>query len=229
MSTLSMTFLGLLIALVLPAGALYIRYRSDAVVSWPVLRRGLVLQWAVTLAIIGLVALSPVASTGPSGDVLGAFGGPGGDPVMDTMVAFILVGVFGVGATLGARIYSGVPVDSVTRTLVGLSIPRKLAVALTAGVVEELVLRGFLITQLEALGAGTVVAGFAALVLGVLTHAARRSSGRLVLGIPLQAAFVLAFVVTGNVLACVVAHVSYDALVLLTTSRDDLSGRAGAQ
>lgn len=229
MSALSMTFLGLLIALVLPAGALYIRFRTDAAVSWPVLRRGLVLQWAVTLAIVGLVAVSPMDGTGSSGDILGAFGGPGDDPMMDTMVAFILVGVFGIGATLGARIYSGVPVDSVTRTLVGLSISRKLAVALTAGVTEELVLRGFLITQLEALGAGTVVAGVVALVLGVLTHAARRSGGRLVLGIPLQAAFVLAFVVTGNVLACVVAHVSYDALVLLTTSPGNLSRRASAR
>lgn len=81
----------------------------------------------------------------------------------------------------------------------------------------------------EVLGAGTVVAGVIALVLGVLTHAAHRSSGRLALGIPLQAAFVLAFVVTGNVLACVVAHVSYDALVLLTTSRDDRAGRASTR
>lgn len=228
MSPLS-TALGLLLVLVLPAAALYRRTQPRTTVSWPVLRRGLVLQWAVTLAVIGLLTVSPMDGTDSSGDILGAFGGPGDDPVMDTMVAFILVGVFGIGATLGARIYSGVPVDSVTRTLVGLSIPRKLAVALTAGVAEELVLRGFLITQLEALGVGTVVAGVVALVLGVLTHAAHRSGDRLVLGIPLQAAFVLAFVVTGNVLACVVAHVSYDALVLLTTSPDDLSGRASAR
>lgn len=210
------TALGLLLVLVLPVAALYRRVQPESTVSWPVIRRGLVLQWTVTLAILGLVAATSV-------DVLAAFGGPGGDPVRDAMAAFILVGVFGLGATLGARLYSSIPVDSVTRTLVGLSVPRKLAVATTAGITEELVLRGFFITQLEALGVGTVVTGVVAVVLGVSTHAARRSTGRLVLGIPLQAAFVLAFVVTGNVAACIVAHVSYDALVLLTASRNDLT------
>lgn len=204
---------GLLLVLVLPAVALYRRTQSTRTVSWPDLRRGLVLQWAVTLVISGLAVVT-------TGEVRGAFGGPGGDPLRDTVMAFILVGVFGLGATLGARVYSNVPVDSVSRTLVCLSVPRKLAIAITAGVTEELVFRGYLITQLEALGVGTVVAGVSALTLGVLTHAARRSSGRLVLGVPLQTAFVLAFVVTGNVVACVVAHASYDALVLLTASPD---------
>ena len=208
------TALGFLLVLVLPAAALYRRSQPDSTVDWPYLRRGLVLQWAVTLALLGLV-------TATSADVLAAFGGAGGDPVMDAMVAFILVGVFGIGATLGARLYRDVPVDAVARTLFGLSAPRKLAVAITAGVAEELVLRGFLVTQLKALGVDTVAAAVVAVVVGVLAHAARRSTARLVLGIPLQTAFVLAFVVTGNVVACVVAHAFYDALALLTTTRTD--------
>jgi len=212
---LSLRFVGLLLVIALPVAALYVRFMTEAPVSWPALRRGLLLQWGVTLALLGFATTSP-------GPLLGVFGGPGGDPVMDAMVAFILVGVFGIGATLGTRLFSGVPVDDLVRMLVGLSWHRKLALAVTAGVTEELVFRGFLITQLDALGVGTAVAGVVALVLAVLAHASRRSLGRLALGVPLQAAFVLAFVVTGNVLACIVAHVFYDAVVLLTTSPDDL-------
>lgn len=210
------TALGLLLVLVLPVAALYRRTHPNSAVGWPDLRRGLVLQWTVTLLLLGFVAATSV-------DVLDAFGGADGDIVADAMSAFILVGVFGLGASLGARLYRHVPMDAVTRTLFGLSVPRKLAVAVTAAITEELVLRGFFITQLEALGAGTVVAAVAAVILGVLTHAARRSTGRLVIGIPLQIAFVLAFVVTGNVVACIVAHAIYDALVLLTANQD---GRA---
>lgn len=210
------TALGFLLVLVLPAVALYRRTQPDSTVDWPYLRRGLALQWAVTLALLGLV-------TATSDDVLAEFGGPGGDPVMDAMVAFILVGVFGIGATLGARLYRSVPVDAVARTLGGLSAPRKLVVAVTAAVAEELVLRGYLVTQLEALGVGTVVAAVAAVGVGVLSHAARRSTARLVLGIPLQTAFVLAFVVTGNVVACIVAHAFYDVLALFSARR---TGRA---
>lgn len=209
------TVLGLLLVLVLPLVALGLRAWSSQDASWRALRRGLLAQWGVTLALLGLV-------TATETDVLGAFGGPGGDPAMDVMVAIILVGVFGLGTTLGARIFTGVPVDDVTRSILGLSRPRKLALAVTAGSTEELVFRGFLITQLVALGTGTIAAALAALVLSVATHASRRSTGRLLLGVPLQAAFVLAFLVTGNVLACIVAHVIYDAVVLLTTGPQDL-------
>lgn len=208
------TALGLLLVLVLPVAALYRRTHPEAAVGWRELRRGLALQWTVTLLLLAFVATTSV-------DVLDAFGGTGGDLVLDAMAAFVLVGVFGLGASLGARLYRRVPMDSVTRTLMALSIPRKLTVAITAAVTEELLLRGFLITQLEALGVGTVVAAVAAVIAGVLAHAARRSTGRLVLTIPLQTAFVLAFVVTGNVLACIVAHLAYDAIVLLTGRQDD--------
>lgn len=203
---------GFVLVLVLPAVALYRRSQPDSTVDWPYLRRGLAIQWTVTLALLGLVAAT-------SNDVLAAFGGPGGDPLLDAMVAFILVGVFGIGATLGARLYRSVPVDAVARTRFGLSTPRKLAVVITAAVTEELVLRGFLVTQLESFGVGTVVAAVTAVGIGVLAHAARRSTARLVLGIPLQTAFVLAFVVTGNVVACIVVHAVYDALALLTAGR----------
>lgn len=207
------TALGLLLVLVLPVAALYRRTHPESAVGWPDLRRSLALQWTVTLLLLGFVTATAV-------DVVAAFGGAGGDLLQDAMSAFIVVGVFGLGASLGARLYQHVPMDSVTRTLLGLSVPRKLAVAVTAAVTEELALRGFLITQLADLGVGAVVAAVAAVVLGVLTHAARRSTGRLVLGVPLQTAFVLAFVVTGNVVACVVAHATYDALVLLSARQD---------
>lgn len=210
------TALGLLLVLVLPMAALYRRTHAESAAGWPDLRRGLVLQWTVTLLLVGFVAATSV-------DVIDAFGGADGDLLLDAMSAFILIGVFGLGATLGARLYRRVLIDDVTRTLLGLSVPGKLAVAVTAAVTEELVLRGFFLTQLDALGVGTVVAAVAAVCLGVLTHAARRSTGRLVLAIPLQTAFVLAFVVTGNVVACIVAHACYDALVLLTARQE---GRA---
>ncbi len=205
------TALGFLLVLVLPAVALYRRSQLDSTVDWPYLRRGLALQWAVTLA---GTRHRDVGRRSRSVDRAA---------VMDAMVAFILVGVFGIGATLGARLYRSVPVDAVARTLGGLSGPRKLVVAVTAAVAEELVLRGYLVTQLEALGVGTVVAAVAAVGVGVLSHAARRSTARLVLGIPLQTAFVLAFVVTGNVVACIVAHAFYDAIALLSARR---TGRA---
>lgn len=208
---------GLLLVLVLPAAALFIRARGDRSTDWSALRQGLALQWVVTVALIALVLV-----TMPLVDVLSVFGGHGGDPATDTMVAFILIGGVGVGSTLGARVFTGVPVDDVTRAIIGLSPGRKLLLGVTAGVTEELVLRGFLITQLVALGTSTVGAAAISVVLAVATHASRRSVGRLALGVPLQVAFVLAFLVTGNVLACIVAHVTYDALVLLTTHPSDL-------
>lgn len=208
--SLHLAVLGLLLVLALPAYALVRRARKGSSVDWATIRTGVVVQWVLAIALVGLVAAT-------HDDPLGAFGGPGGDLLMDAMVAFILVGIFGIGTVLGARIYTGgVPDDDLTRTLASLTVGRKLLVALSAGVVMELLLRGYLLTQLRALGVGTAVAGVAAIVLGVLANAAHRRPARLVLIIPLEAAFVLAFVLTGNVAACILAHTTYSALVLLT-------------
>jgi len=140
-------------------------------------------------------------------------------------LTFVAVGFTGIVTGLVMRT-TGRGIDPETRAVLDLPQRRALALVAAAGIAEELVFRGYLVTRVtastgsEAAAVAVSAAAFAAV------RSVERDRAQVAQVAVLGAALGTAFAYTGNVLAVVAARVGYDALTLLSADPDDLPDAA---
>lgn len=190
--------------------------------DWRTFRRAQAFSWALAAGVLAYVVAV-------EGAPLASLRYP---PVASSFDAFawtwILVGGTGVGVAAIFQRLGWNDIGAAERALFALPRGRALAVSVSAGVTEELVFRGYLVTRVVALtGSELAAVAVSAAAFGAY-HAASRSRARLVQLTVLGAAFATAFVLTGSLLAAIVTHVAYDALSLTFTDADDLDDAPNA-
>lgn len=209
------------VALVLAGTATLATHERDGSYDWARVRHTQLLLWLLAAGVVGYVSLV-------EGESLASLD-PGGGWNVDLVAVgwgWILVAGTAVAVALAFRLAGRQRYDPVFETLVSLPAHRALLVAASAGVAEEVVYRGYLLTRLASL---TGSEWFAVVVGGLAfggMHAASRSRTRLVQLAAMGVAFGVAFFTTDSLLAVVVVHASYNALVLVSTDLDDLPDEA---
>lgn len=212
------------VVLVLAATIALARHDHDGDYDWPRIRRTQLLMWLFATAVVAYVLFverRPLTSLDP-----------GAGTSIDLMTvgwAWILVAGTAVVVALAVRLVGRQQYDPVVETLVGLPIHRALFVSVSAGVAEEIIYRGFLLTRLASLTGSERVAVVVGGLAFAAMHAASRNRTRLVQLAALGVAFGVAFFSTDSLLAVVVVHASYDALVLGTTDSENLQKLDPAQ
>lgn len=205
------------VALVLAGTAALALYDHDGSYDWRRIRRSQLLLWGfagVVCAYVLVVEGQTLASLDPA---------DGGLPAVLTVAwAWILVAGTAVVTALLFKFAGREAYDPVFESLVDLPLHRTLFVAVGAGVTEEVVFRGYLLTRVLELSGSEAIAVVVSGVAFAVAHAATRSRTRLLQLVPMGLAFGVAFQYTGSLLAVVTVHASYDALVLTTTDPEDL-------
>lgn len=183
---------------------------------------GIAIQWVVTIAIVALVLVvegKPLSALGVKPSLLDAGG------VFSVfylgLLAFIVVAVAGVGFQLLLKLVGFDTVDEGTLFALTQSTPQKLFLALTAGVTEELLFRGFFIERVVALTGSVTLAATLSVVVFALNHAPNNGLRGAVQRLGLGVGFVAAYVLTESVFAVAFAHVLFNAILLLSTDVSD--------
>lgn len=179
---------------------------------------GAALQWALAAGVVGFVVVvegRPLDSLGLAAVTL-----------RDVLVAGAVVGVGAVGGSVAVRAVGLQDVDDAAVFLLAQPTRRKLPLAVTAGVTEELLYRGYLLERtLEATASPALAAGLS-LVAFVAAHLPGRPARSVVaqtLGI--SVGLVVAYLLVRNVLVLAAVHAAIDVLVLLSTDPADLVER----
>lgn len=190
--------------------------------DWRVFRRAQAFAWVLTGSVLVYVFVVEGAS-------LDSLTYP---PVASTFDAFawtwILVAGSGLGVAVVFQRAGWAEFGAAERALLDISTPRALALSVSAGVTEEVVFRGYLVTRIVELTGSELAAVAVSTVAFAAYHAASRGRARLVQIAVLGAAFGTAFVVTGSLLAAVVIHAAYDALSLVFSDPEALDDVANA-
>lgn len=179
---------------------------------------GAALQWALAVGVVGFV----VVVEGRPLDSLGL----AAVTVRDVLVAGVVVGGTAVVGSVAVQVAGLQDVDDAAVFLLAQPTRRKLALAVTAGVTEELVYRGYLLERtLEATASPALAAGLS-LVAFVAAHLPGRPA-RSVLAqtLGVSVGLVVAYLLVRNVLVLAAVHAAVDALVLLSTDPADLLER----
>lgn len=199
-------------------------------------RRTIVLTWFSGLSVPLVMLLEPEVTPADLG--LGRYAGEGIDLVVG---AILLLGIVYGGVRLRQSVRSGrttPPRRRFTAMLPRTAAQRRLAVlvALTAGVVEEVLFRGLLITAgVGILGVPVAVAALLSLLLFIWGHQYQGRAGMFGAGL-LGAVFTGFYLISGSLLVPIVLHATQDLVALLLTpaappptTADARSGKVDAQ
>lgn len=205
------------VALVLAGTAALGLHDHDGDYDWRRIRRTQLLMWLFATAVVAYVLFverRPLASLDPeAGTSIG---------LLTVGWAWILVAGTAAVVALAFMLVGRQRYDPVYETLVSLPVHRALFVSVSAGVTEEVIYRGFLLTRLASLTGSEWVAVVVGGLAFAAMHAASRSRTRLVQLGAMGVAFGVAFFSTDSLLAVVVVHAAYNALSLTTTDLEDL-------
>lgn len=189
--------------------------------DWRVFRRAQGFAWALAVGVVAYVLVvegAPLASLNHP---------PVASPFDALAWTWILVAGSGIGVAALFQRAGWTEFGDAEHALFGLSTPRTLAVSVSAGVTEEVVFRGYLVTRVAELTGSEPAAVAVSTAAFVAYHASGRRRVRLAQLSVVGAAFGVAFVLTGSLLAAIIVHVAYDALSLSFTDSEDLD-RANA-
>lgn len=183
------------------------------------LRIGTALLWVVTVAVVVFVLVIENRSLGSIGIQIGGSG------LLDTVVLGFITGVLVVGAVLFVFQYAnflGAP-DEVTLLLLAQPPRWKLGIALTAGITEEILFRGYLIERTLELTGNPLVAGVLSVTAFSLAHLPGRRPRHvlppiLALGIGLAVTYLL----FRNVIPVALVHMTINGMHLFGNDAEDL-------
>lgn len=179
---------------------------------------GLGVQWVFALLVAGFVLVvegRSLASVGVTFDPL-SFGG-------GVVVAFAIAGGLHAARIALSQFRDVTVVDDVTVLLHAQSTRMKIAIAVTGGVTEEFLYRGYLIERTLELGAPPLVAGGLAAVAFLIAHTPGRDTRAVAASLaPVSVGFVIAYFLLRSVPPLAVAHTCINLLLLLSTDVEDV-------
>lgn len=206
--------IGVLLVLAVTA-ALAVRDGPDEY-GWRQFRRAQAIAWLLAAGVVAYALLV-------EGEPLSSLNYPPVTPLVDAVLtSWLLVGGAGVGVGLLFRVAGWAEFGDAERALFGLPAHRALALSVSAGVTEEVVFRGYLVTRVVAVTGSELAAVAVSAAAFTGLHASSRSRNQLAQLAVVGVAFASAFATTGSLLAVVFVHASYDAVSLATTDPEDL-------
>ena len=182
------------------------------------LRLGVGLQWGVALLVAVFVLVvegRPLASVGVTFDPLTFLGG--------AVLAWVLAAGLYAATLLVAQYRGTTLVDSATVLLYAQPTRWKVLIAVTTGVTEEFLYRGYLVERTLELGVAPVLAGALSVVAFLAAHLPGRDLRTVLVSLgPVSVGFVLAYFLVRSVPAVAVAHVTINLHALYGTSSEDV-------
>lgn len=183
------------------------------------------LEWLVTAVLIAFVV-------NIEGRTLGSIGLR--IPTNDEMVSGVVLGTLVVLVAMATTTFflERVEVDTTDDVSVLFLVQPahwKVFLALTAGITEEIIFRGYLVERALALTGSGLVAGILSVGAFTLAHRPRRRSlGVLFPILGMAVGFVVAYLVVRNVVVLAIVHAAIDAWLWFSTDPDEMLERADA-
>lgn len=183
--------------------------RAADAIPRPLPRTAVYVGSMIALSLLALTALSAGMLSGFTTRLMGLV-----NPGVGSLLMWTAVLLVAAGLVVTAFKWAGAQESAIMREIVPVTPKEKLvfcALALTAGVCEEIAFRGFLIPALDFATGSTIAAVvLSSAAFGVL-HAHQHASGALRAAI-LGAVLAIPFVITGSVYASMAAHTLVDVM-----------------
>lgn len=192
---------------VFPSGTTPARLRAQAVVLWALA--------ALAVGYVTVLEGRPLSSVGLRVAPLAT--------VVAVVLGFALAGGLGVTAAAVCTWRDWIRVDDLTVLLAAQPIRWKLALAIGAGVGEELLYRGILIERaIEVFGDPVLAGALSVVAFGAAHVTAARGRAQTAAAVLVGVGLTVAYLFFRDLLAVIAVHAAWNALVMLSTTLEDV-------